>query len=205
MHVFGVWEEARAPRDPCRFKPFSRVQPRVGRSQVSSLLFADDVVLLASLTHYLQIALGSLQPSVKHLGWKIASPSLRPWFSVGKGWSAHYWLPVSCYPKQMNILCKYLGVLFKNEGRMEQETDRWISTVISDEEAVPVCCVEERAEHENKAVRLSVNIFPPSPVVRLSGWWWTEWEWKQIVEKRFICKVQKLNLRDQTFGGGDSE
>ncbi|KAI3362005.1 hypothetical protein L3Q82_012347 [Scortum barcoo] len=41
---------------------------RVGNHRISSLLFADDVVLLASSSQDLQHVLGGLQPSVKWLG-----------------------------------------------------------------------------------------------------------------------------------------
>lgn len=44
---------------------------------------------------------------------------------------------------------KYLGVLFMSKGRVEHEID-----VVT----VPVCCGKDRAEHENEAVDLLVNL-----------------------------------------------
>lgn len=53
-----------------------------------SLLFADGVVLLASSNHYLQPARSSSAP-----------PSLRAWFPVRKGWTAHSLSARSCCHK----------------------------------------------------------------------------------------------------------
>lgn len=43
-----------------------------------------------------------LQPSVKWLGWKSAPPTLKPWFSAKKGWSAHSRLGISCCHERMS-------------------------------------------------------------------------------------------------------
>lgn len=53
-------------------------------SQVSSLLFASPVGLLASTSHDLQLAC-VLQLNLKGLGRTFAPPSLKPWLLVGKG------------------------------------------------------------------------------------------------------------------------
>ncbi|KAI3377169.1 hypothetical protein L3Q82_009081 [Scortum barcoo] len=86
---------------------------RFGNHRISSLLFADDVVLLASSSQDLQHVYwwSGLQPSVK-LGWDENQhlQILRPWFSTGKGWRAlSGWVERSCLQVEE---FKYLGVLF---------------------------------------------------------------------------------------------
>ena len=54
---------------------------RFGSHWISSLLFADDVVLLAPSSQGLQYVLGQFAAESE-------APSLRTWFSTGKSWLA---------------------------------------------------------------------------------------------------------------------
>lgn len=49
---------------------------------------------------------------------------------------------------------KYLGVLFESEGRMEQETGRWIDAPV----VVLVCCGKEGAELNGEALDLLFSL-----------------------------------------------
>ncbi|TWW63998.1 hypothetical protein D4764_03G0010060 [Takifugu flavidus] len=84
---------------------------RFGDLRIGSLLFADDVVLLASSARDLQLSLDRFAAACEAAGMKI---------STSKSEAMEEILP------QVEEF-KYLGILFTSEGRMEQEVDRRIS------------------------------------------------------------------------------
>ncbi|KAK7878082.1 hypothetical protein WMY93_034404, partial [Mugilogobius chulae] len=55
-----------------------------GDHRITSLLFADDVVLMASSNQDLQHALGRFAAECEAAGMKSAPLNPRPWFSTGK-------------------------------------------------------------------------------------------------------------------------
>lgn len=92
--------------------------------RITSLLFAGDAVLL-------------VRPSAGG----GAPPSLRPWFSAGRGF-----LPLGWEKKE--------DVPLLSDGKVGREVDWWISVV----SAVIGCYAEKRAEPEGKAFDLLVNL-----------------------------------------------
>ncbi|KAI3373194.1 hypothetical protein L3Q82_006510 [Scortum barcoo] len=96
-----------------------------GNHRISSLLFADDVVLLASSGQDLQHVLGRFAAECEAARDENQQPpSRRTWFSTGKGWLALSGLGGEVLPQVEEF--KYLGVLFTSEGKMEREIDRRI-------------------------------------------------------------------------------
>ncbi len=70
-----------------------------GDHAISSLLFVDDVVVLATSDQDLLHALGRFAAEFEAVGMRISASNPRPWSSVGKGWLAHYRLVKCCYRK----------------------------------------------------------------------------------------------------------
>ncbi|KAI3368113.1 hypothetical protein L3Q82_007840 [Scortum barcoo] len=103
-----------------------RRESRFGNHRISSLLFADDVVLLASSSQDLQHVLERFAAECEAAGMRI---------STSKSEAMHGSRPekgVAC-PLQVGgeVLpqveeFKYLGVLFTSEGKIEREIDRRI-------------------------------------------------------------------------------
>ncbi|KAI3372532.1 hypothetical protein L3Q82_023017 [Scortum barcoo] len=74
-----------------RFLGIARGQEgvRFGNHRISSLLFADDVVLLASSSQDLQHVLERFAAECEAAGMRISTSKCpRPWSSTGKGWRA---------------------------------------------------------------------------------------------------------------------
>ncbi len=95
-----------------------------GEHTISSLLFADDVVLLAPSDQDLQHALGRIAAECEGAGMRISTSKSEAMVLSRKK---------VAYPLQVGGMFlpqveefKYLEVLFTSEGRMEWETDRWI-------------------------------------------------------------------------------
>ncbi|KAI3363510.1 hypothetical protein L3Q82_012113 [Scortum barcoo] len=104
-----------------------RRESRFGNHRISSLLFADDVVLLASSRPGPSACAGVVcSLSVKRLlDEESAPPNPRPWFfDLEIGWHALSGWVERSFLKWIKFM--YLGVLFTSEGKMECEIDRRI-------------------------------------------------------------------------------
>ncbi|KAK0146713.1 Retrovirus-related Pol polyprotein from type-1 retrotransposable element R2 [Merluccius polli] len=94
---------------------------RFGDLRIGSLLFADDVVLLASSDRDLQLSLDRFAAECKAAGMRITTSK-----------SESNRIRVECTLRVGDEILpqveefKYLGVLFTSEGRMEWEIDRRI-------------------------------------------------------------------------------
>ncbi|KAI3374056.1 hypothetical protein L3Q82_022610 [Scortum barcoo] len=95
---------------------------RFGNHRISSLLFADDVVLMASSGQDLQHVLERFAAECEAAGMRIStSKSVRPWFSTGKGWACALSRWGWRGPASSGGVQGYLGVLFlfTSEGKIE--------------------------------------------------------------------------------------
>ncbi|KAI3352389.1 hypothetical protein L3Q82_005186 [Scortum barcoo] len=98
---------------------------RFGNHRISSLLFADDVVLLASSSQDLQrMCWSGLQPSVKLAGMRISTSKSEAMVLDRKRVACPLRVGGEVLPQVEEF--KYLGVLFTSEGKMEREIDRRI-------------------------------------------------------------------------------
>ncbi len=90
-----------------------------GNLGTASLLFTDNLVLLASPAHDLQQVLQWFVSNVKETQWQLASQSLRPWFSARKGWIIPSGLGVSysLHWRSLSNLGSCLHVTGKWRGR----------------------------------------------------------------------------------------
>ncbi len=153
------------PLSPVRFIVF---MDRVFRSQgpegvlfgdhtISSLLFADDVVLLAPSDQDLRNALGRFAAECEAAGMRISTSKSEAMVISWKN------LPTSGWWRVLEVEeFTYLGVLFTSEGRMEREIKRRIlqycRSFCSNAVDVPVCHDEEGAELQGEALHLPVNL-----------------------------------------------
>ncbi|KAK3556236.1 hypothetical protein QTP70_006924 [Hemibagrus guttatus] len=97
---------------------------RVGDHRISSLIFADDVVLLASSSLDLQHALGRFAAECEAAGMKVSTSKSEAMVLDRKKVACTLQVGGEVLPQVEEF--KYLGVFFTSEGRMDHEIDRWI-------------------------------------------------------------------------------
>ncbi len=97
---------------------------RFGDHMISSLLFADDVVLLAPSDQDLRHALGRFAAECKAAGMRISTSKSKAMVPSRKKVACPLQVGGVFLPQVEEF--KYLGVLFTREGRMEREIDRRI-------------------------------------------------------------------------------
>ncbi|TWW64116.1 hypothetical protein D4764_03G0011240 [Takifugu flavidus] len=97
---------------------------RFGDLRIGSLLFADDVVLLASSARDLQLSLDRFAAACEAAGMKISTSKSEAMVLNWKKVECLLRVKEKILPQVEEFM--YLGVLFTSERRMEQEIDRWI-------------------------------------------------------------------------------
>lgn len=95
-----------------------------GNHMIASLLFADDVVMLASSSQDLQCALGRFAAECEAAGMRISTSKSEAMVLDRKKVVCPLRVGGEILPQVEEF--KYLGVLFTSEGRMEREIDRRI-------------------------------------------------------------------------------
>jgi len=97
---------------------------RFGDLRIGSLLFADDVVLLALSGRDLQLLLERFAAKCEAAGIRISPCKSETMVLSRKRVECPLWVGNEILPQAEEF--KYLGVLFTSEGLMEREIDRWI-------------------------------------------------------------------------------
>ncbi|KAK0131008.1 Retrovirus-related Pol polyprotein from type-1 retrotransposable element R2 [Merluccius polli] len=97
---------------------------RFGDLRIGSLLFADDVVLLASSDRDLQLSLDRFAAECEAAGMRISTSKSESMVLNRKRVECTLRVGDETLPQVEEF--KYLGVLFTSEGRMEREIDRRI-------------------------------------------------------------------------------
>ncbi|TWW77456.1 Transposon TX1 uncharacterized 149 kDa protein ORF 2 [Takifugu flavidus] len=97
---------------------------RCGDLRIGSLLFADDVVLLASSARDLQRSLDRFAAACEAAGMRISTSKSEAMVLNWKKVECLLQVKEEILPQVEEF--KYLGVLFTSEGRMEREIDRQI-------------------------------------------------------------------------------
>ncbi|KAI3368412.1 hypothetical protein L3Q82_025369 [Scortum barcoo] len=133
---------------------------RFGNHRISSLLFADDVVLLASSSQDLQHVLGRFAAECEATlaGMRI-STSKSEAMVLDRKRVAKCPLQVSGEVLPQVEEFKYLGVLFTSEGKMEREIDRRIGAASAVMRSVyRTVVVKKELSRKAKALDLPVNL-----------------------------------------------
>ncbi|KAK0136738.1 LINE-1 reverse transcriptase [Merluccius polli] len=97
---------------------------RFGDLRIGSLLFADDVVLMASSDRDLQLSLDRFAAECEAVGMRISTSKSESMVLNRKRVECTLRVGDEILPQVEEF--KYLGVLFTSEGRMEREIDRRI-------------------------------------------------------------------------------
>ena len=170
---------------------------RLGSFQISRLLFADDLVLLADSEPGLQRALNCFEAACSIAGMKI---------STAKSEILH----LSRSPNQCCLQVggvslkqvekfKYLGVLFKSDGRQDAEIDARIGKASAVMRALHYSVVMKR--ELSKKAKLSVfrSIFVPILTYGHESWIMTDRIRSQVQasEMRFLRRIERLTLFDK--------
>ena len=130
---------------------------RFGDLRIGSLLFADDVVLLASSDRDLQLSLDRFAAECEAAGMRISTSKSESMVLNRKRVECTLRVGDEILPQVEEF--KYLGVLFTSEGRMECEIDTRIGTASAVMRTdAQIRCGEERAEPKGKALDLPVDL-----------------------------------------------
>ena len=125
---------------------------RFGDFRIWSLLFADDVVLLASSDHDLQHSLDQFTAECKAAGMRISTSKSESMVLNRKR--------VKCTLRMEEF--KYLGVLFMSNGRMEREIDRGIGAASAVMRTLHGSVVVKRELSQKAKLSIYQSIFVPA-------------------------------------------
>ncbi|TWW80607.1 R2 Retrovirus-related Pol polyprotein from type I retrotransposable element [Takifugu flavidus] len=161
---------------------------RFGDLRIGSLLFADDVVLLASLTRDLQLSLDRFAAARETAGMKISTSKSKAMVLNRKKVECLLRVKEEILPQVEEF--KYLGVLFTSEGRMEQEVDRRIGAASA---------VMRTLHQSVVAKRIYRSIFVPTLTYGHELWVMTKRTRSRVqaAEMSFLRRVARLSLRDR--------
>ncbi|KAI3363814.1 hypothetical protein L3Q82_001419 [Scortum barcoo] len=144
---------------------------RFGNHRISSLLFADDVVLMASSGQDLQHVLERFAAECEAAGMRISTSKSEAMVLDRKRVACPLQVGGEVLPQVEEF--KYLGVLFTSEGKIERETDRRIGAASAVMRSVYRTVVVKKELSRKKVERLSIYrsiyMLPPSPMVMNFG------------------------------------
>uniref|UniRef100_A0A672GTN4 Reverse transcriptase domain-containing protein n=4 Tax=Salarias fasciatus TaxID=181472 RepID=A0A672GTN4_SALFA len=170
---------------------------RFGNHRISSLLFADDVVLLASSNPDLQHALGRFAAECEAAGMRISTSKSEAMVLDRR--------KVAC-PLQVGgeTLAqveefKYLGVLFTSGGRMEREIDRRIGAAAAVMRSLYRSVVVKKELSRKAKLSIYRSIYVPTLTYGHELWVMTERTRSRIqaAEMSFLRRVAGRSLRDR--------
>ncbi|KAI3354588.1 hypothetical protein L3Q82_019093 [Scortum barcoo] len=139
-----------------------RRESRFGNHRISSLLFADDVVLLASSSQDLQHVLERFAAECEAAGMRISTSKSEAMVLDRKRVACPLRVGGEVLPQVEEF--KYLGVLFTSEGKMEREIDRRIGAASAVMRSVyrTVVVVKKELRAKRRSSRFTgQSTFPP--------------------------------------------
>ena len=168
-----------------------------GNRRISSLLFADDVVLLASSNQDLQCALGRFAAECEAAGMKISSSKSEAMVLDRKKVACPLQVGGVSLPQVEEF--KYLGVLFTSEGRMEREIDRRIGAASAVMQSLYRTVVVKKELSRKAKLSIYRSIYVPTLTCGHEIWVMTERTRSRIqaVEMSFLRRVAGRSLRDR--------
>ncbi|KAK3523485.1 hypothetical protein QTP86_033979, partial [Hemibagrus guttatus] len=170
---------------------------RFGDHRISSLIFADDVVLLASSGLDLQHALGRFAAECEAAGMRVSTSKSEAMVLDRKKMACTLQVGGEVLPQVEEF--KYLGVLFTSEGRMDREIDRRIGAAAAVMRSMYRSVVVKK--ELSRKVKLSIyqSIYVPTLTYGHELWVMTERVRSriQVAEMSFLRRVAGCSLRDR--------
>ncbi|KAK3508878.1 hypothetical protein QTP70_012511 [Hemibagrus guttatus] len=163
---------------------------RFGDHRISSLIFADDVVLLASSSLDLQHALGRFAAECEAAGMRVSTSKSEAMVLDWKKVACTLQVGGEVLPQVEEF--KYLGVLFTSEGRMDREIDRWIGAAAA---------VMQSMYRSVVVKKVYQSIYIPTLTYGHEFWVMTERLMerdKQLKEKDKLLEEKTKQLQEQT-------
>ncbi len=168
-----------------------------GDHRISSVLFADDVVLLASLGLDLQRALGRFAVECDVAGMRINTSKSEAMVLDRKQVACPLQVGGEFLPQVEAF--KYLGVLFTSEGRMEREIDRRIGAAAAAMRSMYRSVVVKNELSQKAKLLMYRSIYVPTLTYGHELWVMTERTRSriQVAEMSFLRRVAGHTLRDR--------
>ncbi|TWW62402.1 hypothetical protein D4764_04G0010490 [Takifugu flavidus] len=168
-----------------------------GDLRIASLLFADDVVLLASSARDLQLSLDRFAAACEAAGMRISTSKSEAMVLDRKKVECLLRVKEEILPQVEEF--KYLGVLFTSEGRMEREVDRRIGAASTVMRTLHRSVVVKRELSRKAKLSIYRSIFVPTLTYGHELWVMTERTRSRVqaAEMSFLRRVAGLSLRDR--------
>uniref|UniRef100_A0A8C6Q6L6 Reverse transcriptase domain-containing protein n=1 Tax=Nothobranchius furzeri TaxID=105023 RepID=A0A8C6Q6L6_NOTFU len=170
---------------------------RFGGLRIRSLLFADDVVLLASSERDLQLSLEQFAVDCEAAGMRISSSKSETMVLIRKRVECLLRVRDEVLPQVEEF--KYLGVLFTSDGKLEREIDKQISAASAVMLALYRSVVVKRELSQKAKLSIYRSIYVPTLTYDHELWVVTERTRLriQVAEMSFLRRVAGLSLRDR--------
>ncbi|TKS65493.1 LINE-1 reverse transcriptase -like protein [Collichthys lucidus] len=170
---------------------------RFGGLRIGSLLFADDLVLLASSERDLQLSLEQFAAECEAAGMRISTSKSEAMVLSRKRVECSLRVGDEILPQVEEF--KYLGVLFTSEGRMEREIDRRIGAASAVMRTLHRSVVVKKELSRKAKLSIYQLIYVPTLTYGHELWVVTERTRSRIkaAEMSFLRRVAGLSLRDR--------
>ncbi|KAK3507223.1 hypothetical protein QTP70_011005 [Hemibagrus guttatus] len=168
-----------------------------GDHRISSLSFADDVVLLAPSSLDLQHALGRFAAECEAAGMRVSTSKSEAMVLDRKKVACTLQVGGEVLPQVEEF--KYLGVLFTSEGRMDREIDRRIGVAAAVMRSMYRSVVVKKELSRKAKLSIYQSIYVPTFTYGHELWVTTERvrSWIQEAEMIFLRRVAGRSLRDR--------
>ncbi|KAK3538840.1 hypothetical protein QTP86_015967 [Hemibagrus guttatus] len=170
---------------------------RFGDHRISSLIFADDVVLLASSGLDLQHALGRFAAECEAAGMRVSTSKSEAMVLDRKKVACTLQVGGEVLPQVEEF--KYLGVLFTSEGMMDHEIDRRIGAAAAVMRSMYRSVVVKKELSRKAKLSIYQSIYAPTLTYGHELWVMTERVRSRIqaAEMSFLHRVAGRSLRDR--------
>ncbi|KAK3542618.1 hypothetical protein QTP86_031319, partial [Hemibagrus guttatus] len=168
-----------------------------GDHRISSLIFADDVLLLAPSSLDLQHALGRFAAECEAAGMRVSTSKSEAMVLDRKKVACTLQIGGEVLPQVEEF--KYLGVLFTSEGRMDREIDRRIGAAAAIMRSMYRSVVVKKELSRKAKLSIYQSIYIPTLTYDHELWVMTERVRSRIqaAEMSFLCRVAGRSLRDR--------
>ncbi|KAK3535602.1 hypothetical protein QTP70_017140 [Hemibagrus guttatus] len=170
---------------------------RFGDHRISSLIFADDVVLLAPSSLDLQHALGCFAAECEAAGMRVSTSKSEAMVLDRKKVACTLQVGGEVLPQVEEF--KYLGVLFTSEGRRDHEIDRRIGAAAAVMRSMYRSVVVKKELSRKAKLSIYQSIYVPTLTYGHELWVMTERVRSRIqaAEMSFLRRVAVRSLRDR--------